>query len=139
MLYVYVKQLEEADTLAINKVDSLEPSRVAALSRRWPTIPAGGNLKVSARTGDSLEAWFDDVLSTGVGRRRPGNRLGRVRGRRSAPGVVELHRARFGASFDGDLWLFILVTGLARLRTRDSRSPTQDTLSPDGEGTILTS
>jgi G3E family GTPase len=60
VLYVYRKQLEEAGIIAINKVDAVEPARVAtlrdALAREYP---AARIVEVSARTGAGLDAWFD--------------------------------------------------------------------------------
>jgi G3E family GTPase len=60
VLYVYRKQLEEASIIAINKVDAIEPGRIAtlkdALAREYPTAQL---FEVSARTGQGLEAWFD--------------------------------------------------------------------------------
>ena len=97
--YVYLKQLEEADALIINKVDAIEPSRVAALRTALASrFPRAAIFEVSARTGAGLEAWFDHVDRCGRSRhRQPGDRLRRVRGRRSAAGLAELHGARFGA------------------------------------------
>jgi hypothetical protein len=60
VLYVYRKQLEEASIIAINKVDAIEPARIAslrdALTREYPKARL---FEVSARTGQGLDAWFD--------------------------------------------------------------------------------
>lgn len=60
VLYVYRKQLEEAELILINKCDAVEPARVArlndALRERYPR---GSVLKISARTGVGLDAWID--------------------------------------------------------------------------------
>jgi G3E family GTPase len=60
VLYVYRKQLEEAGIILINKIDAIEPERVAALraalAREYPKAQL---LEVSARTGQGLDAWFD--------------------------------------------------------------------------------
>jgi G3E family GTPase len=60
VLYVYRKQLEEAGIILINKIDAIEPARVAtlreALAREYPKARI---LEVSARTGQGLDAWFD--------------------------------------------------------------------------------
>jgi G3E family GTPase len=60
VLYVYRKQLEEASIIAINKIDAIEPERLAALRaalvREYPKAQV---FEVSARTGGGLDAWFD--------------------------------------------------------------------------------
>ena len=60
VLYVYRKQLEEAGLILINKIDAIEPARVAnlreALAREYPTARI---LEVSARTGQGMDAWID--------------------------------------------------------------------------------
>lgn len=63
VLYVYVKQLEEADLIVVNKRDLLPQSALeelcAALRREFPRADV---LAVSARRGDGLEAWFQRLL-----------------------------------------------------------------------------
>ncbi|MEO1369160.1 MAG: cobalamin biosynthesis protein P47K, partial [Acidobacteriota bacterium] len=58
--YVYLKQLEEANVLVINKTDLLEPEALdalrAELERRYPGRPI---FAVQARSGEGLDAWFD--------------------------------------------------------------------------------
>jgi G3E family GTPase len=60
VLYVYRKQLEEAGIILINKIDVVEPDRIAtlraALGREYPKARI---LEISARTGQGLDAWFD--------------------------------------------------------------------------------
>ncbi len=57
--YVYLKQLEEAHVLAINKIDMIDAEQRARLreelSRRWPEKEI---FEVSAQEGDGLEDWF---------------------------------------------------------------------------------
>jgi G3E family GTPase len=59
VIYIYKKQLEEADILVINKTDLLSPERVeqlrAALAAQFPRAEIRA---VSARTGGELDAWF---------------------------------------------------------------------------------
>jgi G3E family GTPase len=66
VLYVYRKQLEEASIIAINKIDAIDPGRLAALrealARDYPTARL---FDISARTGEGLDAWFD-VLTRDV-------------------------------------------------------------------------
>jgi G3E family GTPase len=68
VLYVYEKQLEEADAIVINKSDVLVEGRLErlrrALSQRYPHAKL---FTISARTGDGLDAWFDYVLASANG------------------------------------------------------------------------
>jgi G3E family GTPase len=65
VLYIYRKQLQEADLLVINKCDLLNAPRLAqlrgALTRAFPQAEV---LEVSARTGAGLDEWFDRVTTT---------------------------------------------------------------------------
>src|SRR5687767_3489617 len=68
VLYVYGKQLEEADIIVINKSDLLTGDRQAALENALlRTYPSAEILPVSARTGAGLEEWFARVLVTDSG------------------------------------------------------------------------
>ena len=62
VLYVYGKQLEEAEIIAVNKVDLLAPERLSllreALRQRYPKAEV---VEVSARHGTGLEQWFDRI------------------------------------------------------------------------------
>jgi G3E family GTPase len=59
VVYIYRKQLEEADEIVVNKADLLEPESLeelkAALARAFP---AARVRHVSCRTGEGLEEWF---------------------------------------------------------------------------------
>ena len=63
VLYVYEKQLEEADFLVVNKLDLLDAPRAerltAALAARFPRARL---FAVSARDGTGLEPWFRALL-----------------------------------------------------------------------------
>jgi G3E family GTPase len=65
VLYVYGKQLEEADVLVVNKIDMVGPARLAmlrtALRERYPHTVL---FDVSAKTGAGLEPWFAHVLAS---------------------------------------------------------------------------
>ena len=57
--YIYVKQLEEADFIVVNKLDTLTPDRLAALTATLgERFPAAKVLTVSARDGTNMAAWL---------------------------------------------------------------------------------
>lgn len=62
VLYVYDRQLAEADFIVVNKADLLEPAKLAelrqALAEKYPQAHI---FEVSARRGDGLEGWFDRI------------------------------------------------------------------------------
>ncbi|HUG54159.1 MAG TPA: GTP-binding protein [Vicinamibacteria bacterium] len=62
VLYVYGKQIEEAEVLVVNKVDLISPERLeqlrAGLAARNPRAEI---LAVSAREGSGLESWFERI------------------------------------------------------------------------------
>src|SRR5262245_55747777 len=59
VLYVYEKQLEEADVIVINKRDLLSDSQRTALEAALhDRFPQAAVVTVSARTGENLEDWF---------------------------------------------------------------------------------
>jgi len=62
---LYRRQLEEADLLVINKVDLLDPARLAILREALQaSFPQATLLEVSARNGIGLEPWFERLTST---------------------------------------------------------------------------
>ena len=72
VLYVYGKQIEEAEILIINKVDLLTPDRLqtlrAALRERNPRAEI---LAVSAREGSGLDGWFERLEGSEAGTALP--------------------------------------------------------------------
>ncbi len=59
VLYIYRKQLEEADLIVISKGDLVGPERVATLRAVIASAFAGKSiLTVSAREGTNLDGWF---------------------------------------------------------------------------------
>lgn len=71
VVYIYKKQLEEAEYIVINKIDLLEPSDREqlrlAIEKEFPDAKV---FELSARTGEGCEAWFDTVLSAEMNSRR---------------------------------------------------------------------
>src|SRR5882672_8107438 len=64
VLYIYRKQLEEADLIVINKRELLDPANLAQLSAKLSTqFPRSEILAVSARTGAGLDEWFARIAS----------------------------------------------------------------------------
>ncbi|MEM1452441.1 MAG: GTP-binding protein [Planctomycetota bacterium] len=63
VVYVYEKQLEEADLIVVNKTDLLSAAELdellAALRARYPHAEV---LSASAKSGAGTDAWFDRVL-----------------------------------------------------------------------------
>lgn len=70
--YIFRKQLEEADLLVVNKIDRVPPEERGGLEQLITArFPQAAVRFLSARTGEGLEAWLDEVLST----RRAGSRI----------------------------------------------------------------
>lgn len=71
VLYVYRKQLEEADVLVINKIDTTAPERIRALRAALADLhPAARVVEISARTGAGVADWIDSLV-----RGRSGSRV----------------------------------------------------------------
>jgi Ni2+-binding GTPase involved in maturation of urease and hydrogenase len=65
VVYIYRKQLEEADVIVINKRDLLSPEQAAALTETLKRqFPAAQVLEASARHSGGLEPWFKHITST---------------------------------------------------------------------------
>ena len=63
VVYVYEKQLEEAELIVVNKCDQLDESdRTALVARLGERFPRARVLSCSALEGDGLDAWFDRIL-----------------------------------------------------------------------------
>jgi Ni2+-binding GTPase involved in maturation of urease and hydrogenase len=67
VLYVYDKQLEEADIIVINKTDLLDAAQVeqlrGALAAKYPKAKI---VAISARTGEGAESWHRQLLAEGM-------------------------------------------------------------------------
>ncbi len=65
VIYIYRKQLEEADIIVINKADTLSAGQQQELGRvLGETFPDKEIFHVSARSGKGLEPWFARITST---------------------------------------------------------------------------
>jgi G3E family GTPase len=64
VIYIYVKQLEEADLVVISKSDLLDQTQLAALREAIESrFPNKEILSVSPREGKDLDAWFRRITS----------------------------------------------------------------------------
>ncbi len=64
VLYIYTKQIEEADLVIISKSDLLDDARLEALRKAITAkFPHKEILAVSARSGANLDTWFDRIVS----------------------------------------------------------------------------
>jgi len=64
VIYIYHKQLEEADLIVISKCDLLDEARLESLRTAIATkFPRKEILAVSAREGTNLDAWFERITS----------------------------------------------------------------------------
>jgi G3E family GTPase len=68
VVYVYRKQLEEAEILVINKIDLIDPSMRQKLSDRLKReFPRAQVRQISCATGDGLVDWFDQIAGGELG------------------------------------------------------------------------
>jgi G3E family GTPase len=65
VLYIYEKQIEEADVVIISKSDLLDEAQLKALQKAIAAkYPEKEIICASARTGENLDAWFSRVVDT---------------------------------------------------------------------------
>lgn len=80
--YIYRKQLEEAENIVINKIDTISEDRLALLrSGLTETYPDARIFEQSAREETNLETWFECVLESEM----------------EAPRFLEIDYQRYGA------------------------------------------
>lgn len=119
--YVYEKQLEEADVIAINKIDAsrgdeVEALRIALASRFPDTTIA----LVSAREGTGIDAWIDMVLAGGSEARDPLDLDYEAYAEGEARlGWLNCTARLVGAPFDGNAWLLGVAGGVQARLNRD--------------------
>jgi G3E family GTPase len=64
VIYIYQKQLEEADLIVISKCDLLDGKRLESLRRAIvASFPHKAILAVSVRQGTNVDAWFEKITS----------------------------------------------------------------------------
>ncbi len=64
VLYIYHKQIEEADIVVISKCDLLDEARLASLRQAIALkYPGKEVMAVSARAGINLDAWFEHITA----------------------------------------------------------------------------
>ncbi len=65
VIYIYRKQLEEADLIVINKTDLLELEALAALRDKLAKeFPNAEVLQISARNNEGMDNWFAKITDT---------------------------------------------------------------------------
>jgi G3E family GTPase len=70
--YIYLKQLEEADSIVVAKADLLSPAQRSELSAALEArFPKARIWIVSSRTGENLQGWFDYLLEAATPAPRP--------------------------------------------------------------------
>lgn len=70
VLYVYGKQLEEADIIVINKMDLIsEADHTRLRDALAASYPGVGILSISARTGEGVDDWYRRLLETEIDNR----------------------------------------------------------------------
>jgi hypothetical protein len=68
VLYIYRKQLEEADVIVINKRDLLDDAQSAVLDAALAAaFPRAKRFAISARNGTGMEAWFAHMVAARQG------------------------------------------------------------------------
>lgn len=122
VLYVYGKQLEEADVLVINKIDTVGPARLAVLRTALrERCPRAMLFEVSANTGAGLEPWFAHILaSEDESRANLDIDYDEYASGEALLGWLNCTARLSGRTFDGNDWLTRLVETFQRqLRRRD--------------------
>src|SRR5947209_3614141 len=67
VVYIYLKQLEEADLIVVNKTDLLDADRLDVLTRTLAAKFKGKVLGVSARDGNNIGLWGDLIDASEAG------------------------------------------------------------------------
>jgi Ni2+-binding GTPase involved in maturation of urease and hydrogenase len=122
VLYVYEKQLEEADIIVINKIDAVDAARLsglrAALHDRYSDARV---FEVSAKTGAGVEPWFSHVLGAeDEGRANLAIDYEEYAAGEALLGWLNCTARVSGPTFDGNEWVLGFVNRIQdRLRQRN--------------------
>jgi hypothetical protein len=138
VLYVYRKQLEEADVLVINKIDTTAPERVQALATALADrFPSASVVQISARTGDGVADWIDGLLhSASLGRVLDIDYDTYAEGE-ALLGWLNCTATLGGGAVDGDALLQAVAAGIHRVLAQDGLEIAHLKLTlvpPDGRG-----
>ena len=72
VLYIYRKQLEEADIVVINKIDLLDGMRLSSLHKALAAeFPHAEIIEIAARASMNLEGWFEELTGSEQQAREP--------------------------------------------------------------------
>ena len=113
VLYVYAKQLEEADVLVINKIDGLTGERRDALREALEArYPSARVLEMSARTGGGVGQWIDLLLTGGSSGRVLDIDYDVYADGEALLGWLNCTAALRGAPVDADEFLLTLTRGI---------------------------
>lgn len=138
--YIYLKQLEEAEILVINKIDILPSDQREALTKDLQKrFPKARVIAMSARDGTNLQAWQDLIAGGDLasGKSMDVDYDTYAEGE-ALLGWMNLSATLSGQDFDGNAFLQSLATDLHnRLRAQGAEiAHLKMTLSPD-EGNDL--
>ncbi len=137
VLYIYKKQIEEADLVVISKADLLDTARLDTLKRAitaaWPGKEV---IAASSRSGQNLDAWFARILDA----RQSARTAMQVDYEIYADGEALLGwlnctvRLLAKRAFDSDKFLKLLATEIQKRLTAQHGeiAHMKMTLSPDG-------
>lgn len=114
VIYIYRKQLEEADIIVVNKVDTLDADRLAKLTAKLAAeFPQAKVLTLSARAGTNLPAWVEALAGEQIARPAMAVDYDTYADGEALLGWVNMTAAITGAGvFDGNAFVARLMTDL---------------------------
>jgi Ni2+-binding GTPase involved in maturation of urease and hydrogenase len=139
VLYIYGKQLEEADVIVVNKVDAVSATRVATLRHALEQqYSAARVIEISARSGYGVNAWIDSLLATSPSRRVLDIDYDTYADGEALLGWLNCTVRLSGAAVDGDELLQAIATSIHEDLAAGGLeiAHLKLTLTPDGGGGI---